>query len=813
MLNFKDIFKTDISQMEETNSSLPIIIQLVQTTFNTTTLVPHQNPGTIGNQNMAFVIDLPTRPNTLNQEIATIDDKQIICPSFNKIQNVINQYKLLKFSRKEFHDLFYIYEIPDYSNQALSPGFLDFIPMVFTKNDDNTTYNKILQQNIGILRSYHNKKAYILIDKHTYIAPVVTNKPYSSENLAKISVLFKFKRYVNRVKTSSSVQKPENHSAQLIYDELTDTYSGIFRIKTSLLRESDFKRINFYITEKQSNTEKTKYKLHNNNIIQNLQIYFLNDQEEEIDVNSLVERQSDSNRDYYRIVMNLIYGRDNYIHNNIHTEQDNIAFKIQINNYLDIEMNDKIEGIDCVLESSRDFFYYKSKENASFKSISTDIDNFDQIYGIKYTVSANNTINSQFVFPISITSEEKDGETVTNIKGDLNKSFKNTEFFPIVNEDRIFFFKIKSIPSEGPISLNIHSKLSENFIYHPYLNLSEANILLVDSNGNYKTVTKSNGTISNLDAEDTLIISIDKHIPEITQDTTETTVVLYDIDDSTYQSDTKYKYTITQDPYLEYYNSNNSNVTLNISNYLQNNKEIFAYDGVVFDDLDSTALDNGEMRIKKTTFSINTGDNNYDDTVDNDRDPDAEQDRYILAGLNNINNSFVSEYAKDTGLLEYRLETAYNNTIKPIYKSHTDKIETSLDNVRKTFGYMFLNVNPNDLTEVIEDTTIYNTSYDGFLYLGFQFSYNELPDNKLFDLKIYYENDLIYTEYNCEPLQYGDKYIYIHLPFYLFNVKDSYTENKNLDDITNNNNYKINFECVFEDEDNTPSSIHYYFQK
>ena len=462
-------------------------------------------------------------------------------------------------------------------------------------------------------------------------------------------------------------------------------------------------------------------------------------------------------------------------------------------------MNDKIEGIDCVLESSRDFFYYKSNENVSFKSISTDIDNFDQIYGIQYTVNANNTINSKFVFPLSITSEEKDGKTITSIKGDLNKSFKNTEFFPIVNEDRIFFFKIKSSGS-----LNIHSKLRENFIYHPYLNLSEANILLVDSSGNYKTVTKSNGTISNLDAEDTLIVSIDKHIPEITQDTTETTVVLYDIDDSAYQSDTKYKYTITQDPYLEYYNSNNSNVTLNISNYLQNNKEMFAYDGVVFEDLDSTALDNGEMRIKKTTFAINTGDSNYDDSIDNDRDPDPEQSRYILTGLNNIDASFVSEYARDTGLVEYQLETLYNKTIKPIYKEHTDKIENSLDNVRKTFEYMFLNIAEKDLNKIDTDTTIINTNADktntdGFLYLGLQFS-----NDNVFDLKIYKDTTLIYTEYNCQPSKHNDKYIYIHLPFYLFNTNESYTENSNLD---NSVNYKINFDCV----SNTPN--YYYFQK
>ena len=87
MLNFKDIFTTEITQMEETTSSLPIIIQLTQTTFNTNILTSHQSPGTIGNQNMAFIIDLPSKKNSLNQEIAMIDDKQIVCPSFNKIQN------------------------------------------------------------------------------------------------------------------------------------------------------------------------------------------------------------------------------------------------------------------------------------------------------------------------------------------------------------------------------------------------------------------------------------------------------------------------------------------------------------------------------------------------------------------------------------------------------------------------------------------------------------------------------------------------------------------------------------------------------
>lgn len=785
MLDFKDVYLSQQAKTEESTSSLPIVIQLVQTTYNSDQ-VENQSPGIFGPGNMAFIIDLPktSEITVYSQDGSTTYN--VKCPNIKKIRDVMNVYRLLKFSKAEFFSQFYIYEIPDYGNQSLTPGFLDFFPIVFYKTDDDIQ-QKVLQNSIGIIKSYYNKKAYIIIDKDAYI-DTTSNKIFTSDNMATVDILLKFKRYVKRNLPATS--KPDIiTSVNMTYNPDTDRYEGTFKLQTSMLTDSDLKRINFYINKNDIN-----YKLYNNEIIKNIQISNGNstsiDDEiiDDSDYTGKVSRQSKYGRDYYRIITNMIYGRDNPIHQNLNKDQAYIYVKIEIDNILD----NSSENIYMVLESDRQFYYFNSpatRFSDSVRSNSTIQDtlkHFDQVYGVQYYVDSTQLLN-KYVFPIDITdSTDAAGNTIKSISANLNHSYTSTEFFTNINEDRVFFLKIKTGGT-----LNVHQVLKNNKIYHYNIDLSKANILCVDSDGIYKNVTIDNtkGVITNLEDDDTLIISISKNVDTITESTETSTCICYNIDDSSEHNDQLYTYTIKEDPYLEYYNTSNSTLDTDFSDNFNDNKEVYAYDGVTFSDIE-TVLEDGEIRVRKIKFEVAEGDNNYDDEYDNDRDPDDEQNRYILTCLNkktedDPGEAFVKKYAEDTGLLENKIENLYDDHIKTVYEPHySDAVVDSFNSVRNTFAHIYLN-NLENAVSLTDPEAYISNGTNGFLFLALEFN-----SDTLFDIIIKEKSQSnpdqyqeIYTEYNCSTTNYNNHYIYVHLPFYLFNNKSIYAENDNLDNV------------------------------
>lgn len=719
MLNFKDIFIKNISQEVEANSSLPFIIPITQTVYGD--LKTNNGIGTIGNNNFCFSFEFP------------VDDAD--APNIKKYRDVINEFVLLKFSKTELFNDFYIYKIPDYSNQALTPGFLDFIPFVMV-GDDTNGYSKILQNHVAILRSYYTKQAYILIDKKASIAGI---EPYTT--LSTINILFKFKRYYDYKKNINGTinYQLENNETNtiLVYDEYRDVFAGNLNIQTSSFTESDLKRISFACDN---------IKLHNNHIMQNLKLFLVekNGNSEEIisldEYANKVERQSAETRDYYHILMNMLYDKDSI--NKISQKQDHITIRIEINNYL-FDSPEEANNAKVNVYLEQDTPPIKSYTNNNLDEVKKafpNIQHWDQYITVKYILDTDNLelISSFHIIPTASASTQP----TTYI-----------EIIPLNYEDRIFVFQISKDQSDAQllsddpskVTLNVHTVLSSGNIYKPCIDLSKANIIVFDSNGKYKDLSSniSNGHISDLANSDTVIITIDKNIPEITKDNTTNTADLTALDDNALHTDAIYKSTIKEDPYLESYTNTLTNLDCNVSNNLSESKEVFAYDTITFDGLDDILTD-GEIRINKI------------------------DEKYALIGQSyqKSTNDFLNQYSTNAELVKDKITSVYNESIKPVYEAHTSVINTYLDNIKKTFAYIYTNVQGNT-PDAIKGVT--NGNRQGFLFLAL-----ELESDALFDLIIKKnDKDLYYREYNCKPITIAGKHIYIHLPFYLFNTLSS----------------------------------------
>lgn len=159
----RQIMKTRISALEDESCSLPSLIQVAQysrtATFRDIT-------GTFGKREFPFSFEIPQ-----NTEDFEVDE------NFQSITKMLTNLKNPSLSKKFLFKKFDVFEIPDYGNQSFSAGFLDFVPFCFDKDG-----YKIFQKNVGILRYYPQKKAFILIPKNILL---------TSEK--KISILIQFK--------------------------------------------------------------------------------------------------------------------------------------------------------------------------------------------------------------------------------------------------------------------------------------------------------------------------------------------------------------------------------------------------------------------------------------------------------------------------------------------------------------------------------------------------------------------------------------------------------------------------------------------
>ena len=93
-MRIKDVYLENVQKEEEYSSSLPVYLQIVQITVRDY----EQALGTIGNNNYAYTIELPDKNTPSNVTTSGIE----------KLKTILESYKVLKISRKDLFEDFYI---------------------------------------------------------------------------------------------------------------------------------------------------------------------------------------------------------------------------------------------------------------------------------------------------------------------------------------------------------------------------------------------------------------------------------------------------------------------------------------------------------------------------------------------------------------------------------------------------------------------------------------------------------------------------------------------------------------------------------
>ena len=165
----KPIILNNITAMTaaDVEKSLPVAISLVEYSSNLgnekSTLEclrndddhngDGHNKGTLGNMFLSYSIDC--KHGIIKRKEGT--DELL---KFKYIEDKIKSMKCPTFSRRFLADNFFIYEIPDYSRQAMTPGFSDMVVVIYT-----TEGRKVPQRYIGMIKSYTQAMCYVLVDK------------------------------------------------------------------------------------------------------------------------------------------------------------------------------------------------------------------------------------------------------------------------------------------------------------------------------------------------------------------------------------------------------------------------------------------------------------------------------------------------------------------------------------------------------------------------------------------------------------------------------------------------------------------------
>lgn len=159
----KPIILNNITAMTaaDVEKSLPVAINLVEYSSNLgnekSTLEclrndDDHNKGTLGNMFLSYSIDCK---HGIIERKEGVDELK-----FKYIEDKITSMKCPTFSRRFLVDNFFIYEIPDYSRQAMTPGFSDMVVVIYT-----TEGRKVPQRYIGMIKSYTQAMCYVLVDK------------------------------------------------------------------------------------------------------------------------------------------------------------------------------------------------------------------------------------------------------------------------------------------------------------------------------------------------------------------------------------------------------------------------------------------------------------------------------------------------------------------------------------------------------------------------------------------------------------------------------------------------------------------------
>lgn len=700
-MRIKDVYLENVQKEEELNSSLPVYLQIVQNTVHDY----EQALGTIGNNNYAYTIELPDENTPSNVTTSGIE----------KLKTILESYKVLKISRKDLFEDFYIYPIVDYGNQSMTKGILDFIPICFKDG------KKIWQNHIGLIRAYASKKAYIIIDKTTSFKNSDNENPVKLyENIGSIDVLIKFRSYYdkgNKVSFDFDNNYLEELSPKFKLDETDNRYKGTFKVLLSKLSKYNFEELCFIASDGSN-----KYVLNNSELIKNIKLESIKINDKD-DSEAVSRQDSSSNNDYYKKIMAFVYDRIKIKSSGNPTyDEDHLPDVIDITISIDNIFEDLgVNTISCQLSNAQsNLFVYNENE---FK---------------KHNFTA---LNQFIIYEYSNPGSNFFGTTKTCLDKDISLA-DFCEILPLNSEDLIYMIKVAGEPVTTDTNINIHKVLTNGNFYAPCVDLSKANIYCYTSEGIYKKTVISNekGSIKNLLPGDSIIISVNQLIPETTMDTTNTTegFVTNEIIDNENISKLLVNIdNIPEDPYL-YSNSES------IENNVSSNDDIFLYDGELFKNVEDCLTDD-----EPYVYPVKIG-----DTIK------------FLPMVKHKNNNIESHEALEKSVLTYsyniatlddKISKMYENVVKTNYENkNIQAINKNIDILKKSLLKIYENSSTTKESGNSATSIKINNEY---MFLGI--TLNKKSDH--FDLFIESDGAIVFIERNCETNENGN---YIHIPFY-----------------------------------------------
>lgn len=714
-MRIKDVYLENVQKEEELNSSLPIYLQIVQNTV----LSYRDALGTIGNNNYAYTIELPDINTPSNVKTSGIE----------KLKTILNDYKVLKISRKDLFEDFYIYPIVDYGNQSMTKGILDFIPICFKDG------KKIWQNHIGLIRAYASKKAYIIIDKTASFKNSDNENPVKLyENIGNINVLIKFRSYYDQGnKVSFNNNYLEELSPEFKLDATNNRYKGTFKVLLSKLSKYNFEELCFIASDSYNN----KYVLNNSELIKNIKLESI--KINNVDDNETVSRQdSSSNNDYYKKIMAFVYDRIKNGGNTTYNDNSNLPDVIDITISIDNIFEDLcVNTISCQLSNAQsNLFVYNEDE---FKK-----HNFTALN--QFIIYEYGNPGSNF---FGITKTCLDENVVLNDSSTNNNNYY--EILPLNSEDLIYMIKVVEVNGEttGNININIHEFLKERNFYAPYVDLSKVNIYCYTSEGIYKKATildeegsikisNKKGSISKLLPGDSLIISVNQLIPEISKDSSNTPTGLVTNGITNNENISKLLVNINNIPEDPYLYSNSEAVENNVSS----DDDVFLYDGELFENVENCLTDD-----EPYVYPVKIG-----DTIK------------FLPMVKHKNNNIESHEALEKSVLTYSYNIAtlddkvskiYDNIVKANYENKKiQQINQNIDILKKSLLKIYEN---NNTTKESGNSATSITINEEYMFLGITLN------KEIFDLFIESNDSIIFIERNCKTDENGN---YIHIPFY-----------------------------------------------
>lgn len=673
----------------EQKCSLPVLIQLVQniskwdsvngvtsTSVITNKSYDPRRPGTIGNYNYAFTIEVP---NISSSEMS---------PNFYNLWNTLSTDKSPKISKHELFNRFLVFKIPDYGNQTLSLGMLDFIPFCYYKG------YKIGQDKIGMIRSFTTKEVYLLLDKadtenkslFDYCGQMYqVDGKLNKSNL--LTVYINYKRYytTNNIASGSNnkLATTEYRLSEMAYNKLTNRYECKIKTKFNRLSEENIRNISVYIRE---NSTIGYYKVMNSNLYKSIYINGINLIDEIVSKQANRDDRTKTEKDFFKLVVQSLYG---VLSDNLYGDfkgDGDIEFTVELNNFLGNDFYGKV--------------YIGSSENLTVSSL---ISNPASVESFKFTeanqfdlyVRSGNNLYSRArpyldfmpVFSNSVISSFNFFSNVT--KYEIIPHYDDREYLELD-------YKFGSVRN---LKLNIHKLLKENHIYKYNLDLKNIDIDIFingtrvkNETPTYKEIKLNSAYISSFLSDNSVknthfYVKADTNYEEIdpyTLITDEYDGILYTYNNGKYSIATNsdleaFKKYENENKLKLYYKSNNAsynviqlNSVAELKEYVANKKNptLYYYDNMSFEDfyrLDGSILgwkyvssQNGTTYLNTTLKNVlsiqyNNGSNNLSDSYNNNLTIILKYDKDYA------DNSDLC--ANEKGNLIEETNTVYNNNL------------------------------------------------------------------------------------------------------------------------------------------------------